>query len=720
MKSMILALLLAVPVSAETSTPASLTVYLDFVVEDAKGNPARNLAADEVVVMQEGVREKIATFEAREPAGRYELSYVPSSGKAEAVTLRVLRAAAKVRGATGPALTPRVVAAASPLETELIRLLESRGDANDFALRIRAFRFGKRSTGVQHSLAVEIPLEALPHVTHDSESVAHVQFLVNLKDSGGRVLNRFNVDRSVSSKAESLASQRLVWTTNVKLPTGPYSLDVVARDAAGTVASVRHLSFDSPETTAPGVRMSSVVLLQPAGGLVVRSEESDADDPFVLDGVPLVPALIWKAPLAKLAFFVFVYPDPAQKEPPTLNLKLMKDGGAIGSVAAVLQPPDERGEIRYAAEVPVGSLAAGDYSLRLEAAQGTTTAAEAASFTFFRETGALRPASRPRSETRLKEHPTSPERHDLAEARALLRAKRTADAISRLKKLDLAAGGKDAEVRLALGIAYLQERAYKDAEPIARELVAKDDPEFVGAANLLLGRILADSEKAKISKDSESLRAARDCFLKVRGQSSDLSEPAELALAETLYRLERAEDARAGLQALLARPNVSDATADRARLLLSSPRCATQPCLPSIAFVSPEGRHQTSEDLRGKVVLLSFWATWCRPCLAAVPELKRLYAQHAKEPFIMVGINWDRDRSIMDDFVAKNGISWPQIAEEDARLDMALGVRGIPADLVFDGEGVFVGHTVGWSSSTRSELEGYLHTALKRLKPANP
>src|SRR5262245_48638088 len=63
----------------------ALTVVVDFVVEDAKGRPALNLTPEEIVVVQDGALQKVASLKTRGEPGQYELSYVPASGQAGAV-----------------------------------------------------------------------------------------------------------------------------------------------------------------------------------------------------------------------------------------------------------------------------------------------------------------------------------------------------------------------------------------------------------------------------------------------------------------------------------------------------------------------------------------------------------------------------------------------------------------------------------------------------------
>src|SRR6185295_459145 len=76
---------------AQDGVPEQLTVVIDLMVEDAKGRPVRNLTAEEVIISQEAVQQRVASLEAGELPGRYELSYVPASGKAGPVLLQFLR-----------------------------------------------------------------------------------------------------------------------------------------------------------------------------------------------------------------------------------------------------------------------------------------------------------------------------------------------------------------------------------------------------------------------------------------------------------------------------------------------------------------------------------------------------------------------------------------------------------------------------------------------------
>src|SRR3954447_16082074 len=73
-----------------------------------------------------------------------------------------------------------------------------------------------------------------------------------------------------------------------------------------------------------------------------------------------------------------------------------------------------------------------------------------------------------------------------------------------------------------------------------------------------------------------------------------------------------------------------------------------------------DGKTINISSLKGKVVLLDFWATWCVPCRKALPELKELRHQKAGKPLVVISVSADEDRKAVEEFVRANGMDWPQ------------------------------------------------------------
>ena len=117
-----------------------------------------------------------------------------------------------------------------------------------------------------------------------------------------------------------------------------------------------------------------------------------------------------------------------------------------------------------------------------------------------------------------------------------------------------------------------------------------------------------------------------------------------------------------------------------------------------LKFTAIDGREVDLAKLRGKVVLLDFWATWCPPCRAELPNVKRVYQAYHDKGLEIVGISQDRagDLQKLKDFVAREGMPWPQNYEGRKHneggntLAARFAVTGIPAMMLLDKSGRIV------------------------------
>jgi thiol-disulfide isomerase/thioredoxin len=107
------------------------------------------------------------------------------------------------------------------------------------------------------------------------------------------------------------------------------------------------------------------------------------------------------------------------------------------------------------------------------------------------------------------------------------------------------------------------------------------------------------------------------------------------------------------------------------------------------------GKPMTMKDLRGKVVVIDFWATWCGPCVGEMPHMKELYAQYKDHGVEFIGISLDHPEdkgglTKLKDFVAQNDIKWPQYYQGnywDSEFSVSWGINSIPALFVVDKKG---------------------------------
>jgi thiol-disulfide isomerase/thioredoxin len=81
----------------------------------------------------------------------------------------------------------------------------------------------------------------------------------------------------------------------------------------------------------------------------------------------------------------------------------------------------------------------------------------------------------------------------------------------------------------------------------------------------------------------------------------------------------------------------------------------------SFDLTSIDGKKLRSADLKGKVVLIDCWATWCSPCMALLPELKELYKKHHSQGLEVIGVNLDQRKETAQKAIARQELPWLQV-----------------------------------------------------------
>ncbi len=156
-----------------------------------------------------------------------------------------------------------------------------------------------------------------------------------------------------------------------------------------------------------------------------------------------------------------------------------------------------------------------------------------------------------------------------------------------------------------------------------------------------------------------------------------------------------------GLIAILGAGWILLGTSARDRLLPARSSIATTQSAPTVGaqapdfdLPTPDGGRLRLRDLRGKAVLVNFWATWCSPCRAEMPTMQAVYDQYKDQGFTIVGINMREPAGVLPPFLRELGISFPAVLD-DGSTAQAYQVINIPASFFIDPDGIIRARYLG-------------------------
>ena len=132
---------------------------------------------------------------------------------------------------------------------------------------------------------------------------------------------------------------------------------------------------------------------------------------------------------------------------------------------------------------------------------------------------------------------------------------------------------------------------------------------------------------------------------------------------------------------------------------------------PDFALTDLDGNTLRLSDLRGRPVIVNFWASWCGPCVDEFPVLERAMVRHRADDLAVVGIVFRDNSEAARDFMARMGASWTAAMDPGELTAQSFGILAPPESIFIDGDGIVHGRQIG--QLTANDLERQLALTLE-------
>lgn len=270
-----------------------------------------------------------------------------------------------------------------------------------------------------------------------------------------------------------------------------------------------------------------------------------------------------------------------------------------------------------------------------------------------------------------------------AQARVLLREGKLDDAIKEFTRAAKFKNDQCVECFTFIGQADLQMNKYKDAATAFRrgaELTSPRQGELYNYAGVAL-----------YWADDKSLLPESIVMFKRAIETSDGKfVQSYYNLGYALIKSGKNDEGIEALKSYLEKsPNAVEAEAVKA--VIANPKLATERFAMPFKVTSVAGDELSLDKFKGKIVLLDFWASWCDPCRAEMPAVKKIWSKYQKENFVLIGVSLDSNRKAFEQYVKEEGIAWPQFYDGKRfgnRLAQLYSVNAIPMTFLIDQQGI--------------------------------
>ena len=296
------------------------------------------------------------------------------------------------------------------------------------------------------------------------------------------------------------------------------------------------------------------------------------------------------------------------------------------------------------------------------------------------------------------------------DAEDYLRHRNVFAALAAFKKADKQDGGHCRDCRQQMIKLGSELQDWKMAEAAAQEEIADAKGDDLAMAHydlgmLLMKQALINNKKELFSRVHDEMTAA----LEVQPRFPQ----ALFVDGRALAHMEQDDAAKAQFQKYVAMRPESDPQRERALRYISQPELARARMAPAFAVTTLDGQHVSMDQLKGKVVLLDFWATWCGPCREALPHMKKIAKNFSGQPLVILSISLDSDEQKWKDFIGKNDMNWMHYRDGafEGPIAKMFNVKAIPHTFTIDPDGVLQDERIGDAS-----IEGKLKKLVSRAR----
>lgn len=135
---------------------------------------------------------------------------------------------------------------------------------------------------------------------------------------------------------------------------------------------------------------------------------------------------------------------------------------------------------------------------------------------------------------------------------------------------------------------------------------------------------------------------------------------------------------------------------------------------PAINLPDANGSTVQLENLKGKVVYLDFWASWCEPCKKSFPWMHQIKQNYADQGFEILAINLDKDRKLADKFLKEMDVNFIVAFDEKGESASDYKLRGMPSSYLIDRDGNVYASHIGFRDNDKASLEQAIKSLLNK------